>query len=78
MSTSVPRPAAADAVASPAAAQPKLAARLGKTRVGVRRDLEITRHVFGGEPCYVVRDPITFQSHRLEPGDYHAMMSIDP
>ncbi len=63
---------------TPTAAAPTLDERLGRVCVGVRRDLEISRHVFRGSPCYVIRDPVTFQSHRLEPEDYHVLMSIDP
>lgn len=61
---------------SAAAAAPALAARLRDVRVGVRADLEITRHVFRGEPAYVVRDPVTFQSHRLDPADYDALARL--
>ncbi len=56
---------------------PDLAERLRPLRVGVRRDLEVSRHVFRGEPAYVVRDPITFQSHRVSPHDYTVLASID-
>ncbi len=56
---------------------PVLADRLKAVRVRVRRDLEVTRHVFRGAPCYVVRDPITFQSHRLDPEDYRLFIRID-
>ncbi len=58
-------------------APPDLAERLRPLRVGVRRDLEVSRHVFRGEPAYVVRDPITFQSHRVSPHDYKVLASID-
>ena len=40
------------------------------------RDLDVTRHVFRGEPAYVVRDPLTLQSHRLNPADYAIVKSI--
>lgn len=62
------------ATATPA--MPGLAARLANVRVGVREDLEITRHVFRGRPAYVVRDPVTFQSHRLDPADYDALVRL--
>jgi putative peptide zinc metalloprotease protein len=54
-----------------------LAAQLGRVYVGLREDLEVTRHVFRGEPAYVVRDPITFTSQRLERRDYDVYVSID-
>ncbi|MCA9243363.1 MAG: HlyD family efflux transporter periplasmic adaptor subunit [Phycisphaerales bacterium] len=55
----------------------QLAERLAKIRVSVRDDLDITRHVFRGDPCYVVRDPITFNTHRLSPADYHVLCRIN-
>ena len=42
-----------------------LAERLGGAHVDVRHDLEISRHQFRGEVAYVIRDPLTFQVHRL-------------
>lgn len=51
-------------------AAPSLAQRLQGVQVGVRSDLEVSRHVFRGEPCYIIRDPVTFQGHRLTPEDY--------
>lgn len=57
--------------------QPSLADRLRSVRVSTREDLEVSRHVFRGEPCYIVRDPITFQSHHFGPDDYRVLVSID-
>lgn len=51
-------------------AAPNLEQRLQTVQVGVRSDLEVSRHVFRGEPCYIIRDPVTFQGHRLTPEDY--------
>ena len=62
---------------APANAAPPLADRLKSVHVGLRQDLEVTRHVFRGVPCYIVRDPITFQSHRLGLEDYRLFISID-
>jgi len=64
------------AVAS--ASTPRLADRLRPLRVGVRRDLEVTRHLFRGEPAYLVRDPMTMQSHRLDRADYEVFIAIQP
>jgi putative peptide zinc metalloprotease protein len=63
--------------APPGQDQPSMAERLRAVRVGVRQDLEVSRHVFRGEPAYIVRDPVTFQSHRLDPADYQLFVSID-
>ena len=54
-----------------------LAERLGSVRVGARRDLEVSRHVFRGQPTYIIRDPITFDSHRFSPSDYQLFIAID-
>mgnify|MGYP001617121830 CR=1 FL=1 len=53
-----------------------LAARLRTAQVDVRDDLEVSRHVFRGAPAYVVRDPVTFNSHRLDPADYEVLVGI--
>lgn len=50
--------------------------RLGRVRVGLREDLEVTRHVFRGRPSYAVCDPMTGQSQRLDPEDYTVMVSL--
>lgn len=53
-----------------------LPARLGGVRVGLREDLDVTRHVFRGVPSYIVRDPVTFESRRFDPRDYEIFVSI--
>ncbi|MEK6675587.1 MAG: hypothetical protein AABZ47_08035 [Planctomycetota bacterium] len=55
-----------------------LVSRLGEARVGMRDDLDVTRHVFRGTPAYVVRDPITFQSQRLSIQNYEVLVSLRP
>ena len=54
-----------------------LAERLRTVKVGVRAELEVSRHLFSGQPAYVVRDPITFQSHKLTPADYQVFVAIN-
>lgn len=51
--------------------------RLRNVRVGTRQDLTVTRHLFRGEPSYVVTDPMTLQNHRLSPADYAIFVAID-
>ncbi len=53
-----------------------LAPKLRAVRVGVRDDLEVSRHLFRGEPYYIVRDPLTFQSQRVGVADYEVLISI--
>ncbi len=54
-----------------------IADKLGNVRVGIRSDLEVTRHVFGGVPAYVIRDPLTFQSFKLDRKGYSIFTSIN-
>lgn len=56
--------------------KPTLSATLRAVHVGLREDLEVSRHVFRGEPCYVVRDPMTFQSQRLGVAEYEVFVAI--
>lgn len=70
-------PAAAGAGPSlPPGAASGLAARLGRAHIGLRPDLEVHRHLFRGEPAYVVRDPMTMQSHRLSADDYRIFVQL--
>lgn len=62
---------------NPATGTSDLAGRLGGVRVGLRRDLDVSRHVFRGEISYIVRDRLTFQSHRFGVGDYEVLIQID-
>lgn len=64
----------ADATTAPA--QPGLAERLRGVVVETRGELDISRHVFRDGPAYVVRDPITFATHRLDPEDYAVFSAI--
>ena len=53
-----------------------LADKLHAVRVGVRGDLEVTRHLFRGVPYYILRDPLTFQSQRVGVADYEILIAI--
>ena len=50
--------------------------RLQQTHVGARRDLEVSRHVMRGKVHYVVRDPITYESHRFSAADYQILANL--
>ena len=54
----------------------KSAEQLGDAYVAARSDLKITRHVFLGETSYVIRDPITYEGHRLSPSDYEVFTNL--
>jgi putative peptide zinc metalloprotease protein len=58
------------------AVAPTLAQRLGSARVDLRPDLQVFRHLFRGEPSYVVRDPASMQSHRFGPHEYQILVRI--
>ena len=49
---------------------------LGQSHVSARADLKITRQVFFGETSYVIRDPVTYEGHRLSPFDYEIFTSL--
>ena len=55
---------------------PDFAARLGGSKVGLRPELDVSRHVFRGQVSYVVRDPITFESHRFSEADYKILTAL--
>lgn len=57
-------------------AQPGVADRLREVVVAIRSDLDISRHMFRAGPAYIVRDPITFSSHRFDPEDYLVLNAI--
>ncbi len=56
---------------------PTLAQRLSGAHVGLRDDLEVSRHVFRNQPSYVIRDPISFQTHCLNVTEYKLLTTID-
>ncbi len=62
---------------SDVAATKSIAERLGSVQAGLRSDLEVTRHLFRGQPQYVVRDPITFLTHQFSPGDYQILVTLN-
>ena len=53
-----------------------LAGQLADVVVGIRNDVDVSRHVVRGEARYIVRDPISFQSHSLSLKDYHVYRSL--
>lgn len=59
-------------------ARSEIAERLSGAQVGLRPELQVTRHLFRGEVSYVVIDPITFSSHRFEAGDYEILTALHP
>jgi len=61
---------------APAVPQSSLADRLRAVHVGVRQDLDVSRHLFRGEVSYIVCDPITFQNHRLDQHGYDVFVAI--
>ncbi len=55
-----------------------LAEKLGDSRVGLRPELQFTRHLFQGRVSYIVRDPITFDTHRLPQDAYEILICLRP
>jgi len=54
----------------------ELAQRLSQSRVGLNPDLETSRHLFRGEAAYVIRNPLTLQSHLFGASDYQLLVRI--
>lgn len=54
-----------------------LAQRLGPAHVGIRKDLQVHRHVFNSIPSYIIRDPITLDCHRLNLREYQILTYIN-
>lgn len=55
----------------------EIAQKLRAVAVDIRADIAVSRHLFQGVPAYVVRDPVTFASHRFEAHDYEVLVRID-
>ena len=64
---------------APSSSASQLVERLREARVELRRDLDVSRHVFRGQVSYVLQDPLTFQSHQFSVGNYYVLtfLSID-
>ncbi|QDV70403.1 HlyD family secretion protein [Rosistilla carotiformis] len=58
-------------------APPTLAERLADARAMLRSDVTVSRHLFQGEPSYMLHDPISFQNHRLSLQDYSIVAGLD-
>ncbi|MFT4514571.1 MAG: putative peptide zinc metalloprotease protein [Planctomycetota bacterium] len=53
-----------------------LAQRIGGARVGLRRDLTVSRHMVAGDPSYVFHDSVAFRSHAFTAQEYLVMTAI--
>ena len=53
-----------------------LEAKLGRIRVGLRKDLVFTRQEIRGEPSYVVHDPLAFKNHVFDLLEYRVITAI--
>ncbi len=58
-------------------ADASIADRLRNVVVDLRSELDISRHVFRDGPSYIVRDPITFGTHRFDPQDYKILRALE-
>ncbi|HBJ38305.1 MAG TPA: hypothetical protein DDZ51_26845, partial [Planctomycetaceae bacterium] len=55
----------------------ELAEKLGDVRASIRPNLDVSRHIFSGKPTYLLRDPVTAQTHRFSVEDYQLLIAID-
>jgi putative peptide zinc metalloprotease protein len=56
---------------------PSMADRLREVVAGLRRDLEVSRHVMRGEVSYVLRDPVSFDTHAFPVADYRVLVALN-
>ncbi len=54
-----------------------LADKLRHAAVGVRGDLDFTRHVMRGKVAYIVRDPVSFETHAFSAADYRLLTALN-
>jgi putative peptide zinc metalloprotease protein len=54
-----------------------LADKLRNAVVGLRADLDISRHVMRGRAAYVVRDPVSFETHAFSAADYRLLVALN-
>ncbi len=71
-----------DAAASTSSERPSprstpLADKLRNAVVGLRADLDISRHVMRGRAAYVVRDPVSFETHAFSAADYRLLVALN-
>lgn len=57
-------------------AQPSVADRLRAACIGLRQDLEVSRSVFRDGVRYIVRDPMSFETHSFTAEDYRVLVSL--
>lgn len=61
---------------TPAPSTDAIAPRLRQAQVGIRKDLDVHRHVFRGEVSYVFRDPLTLAVHKVSEADYQLCAAL--
>lgn len=64
-------------MSNPPIPTPRLEDTLADTTLLARQDLEVSRHVFAGKVTYVLRDPITFESHKFTKVDYELFVAMN-
>ncbi len=54
-----------------------MVAKLRDVMAGVRHDLQFSRHVIRGEVAYIIRDPVSFDTHAFSAADYRVMVALN-
>jgi len=54
----------------------KLSEHLSRVRIGLRPELEVTRQLFQGRVFYIIRDPITLESHKITLENYEIFIRL--
>ena len=50
--------------------------KLEDVYLSARKDLSVSRHVFRGQPSYIVHDPVSMNSHRFSKHDYQTLAAL--
>ncbi len=53
-------------------------AQARQIKVVLRSDLQVSRQVYQGSPVYVLHDPVSFRSHRLNIFQYRILSALNP
>ena len=56
---------------------PSMSAKLREVMAGLRHDLQVSRHVMRGEVTYILRDPVSFDTHAFSVADYRVLVALD-
>lgn len=51
-------------------------AKYRDVQAGLRADVQVSRHIYQGEPAYLAHDPVSFRTHRFSFRDYAVLTAL--